>query len=88
MTELVTGSEQCGQYSRKTDTREPHTDQEYVAESVLGEEGEPAADAAHMAWLLDPENIFFAWSDQMVRGVARGSKYYPRGVTSWLWLNQ
>ena len=61
---------------------------QYVAESVLDEAEEPAADAAHMEWLLDPENIFFAWSDQMVRGVARGSKYYPRGVTSWLWLKK
>ena len=59
---------------------------QYVAENVFGESTEPAADAAHMSWLLDPENIFFAWSDQMVNGVARGSKYYPRGVTSWLWL--
>jgi hypothetical protein len=21
----------------------------------------------------------------MVNGIARGSKYYPRGVTAWLW---
>ena len=31
-------------------------------------------------------NAYFAWSDQMLAGVAVGSKYYPRGVTSALWL--
>ena len=46
------------------------------------------ADAAHQSWLLKPENLFFAWSDQMKSGVARGSKYYPRGVTSILWLEE
>jgi len=59
---------------------------QHVAEQVFGEAPDTRADAAHMAWLLRPENIFFAWSDQMVNGIARGSKYYPRGVTSWLWL--
>jgi len=59
---------------------------QYVAENVLGDAPDAKADAAHVSWLLDPDNIFFAWSDQMVNGVARGSKYYPRGVTSWLWL--
>lgn len=44
------------------------------------------ADEAHYRWLLKDENLFFAWSDQMVSGVAKGSKYYPRGVTSVLWL--
>ena len=43
------------------------------------------ADAAHHAWLLNPENVYWAWSDQMTSGKARGSKYYPRGVTSILW---
>jgi hypothetical protein len=44
------------------------------------------ADSAHASWLLNPENGYFAWSDQMIKGRASGSKYYPRGVTSWLWL--
>ena len=43
------------------------------------------ADAAHAAWLLRPENAYWAWSDQMVAGSARGSKYYPRGETAILW---
>ena len=46
------------------------------------------ADIAHQSWLLKQENIFFAWSDQMKSGVAHGSKYYPRGVTSILWLEE
>ncbi|GAB4175804.1 MAG: hypothetical protein Fur0032_15650 [Terrimicrobiaceae bacterium] len=59
---------------------------QFVARELFGLPSDPAADAAHRAWLLDPENAYFAWSDQMVSGKARGSKYYPRGVTSWLWL--
>ena len=47
-----------------------------------------AADEAHRAWLLKSENLYFAWSDQMSSGVAMGSKYYPRGVTSVLWLHE
>jgi hypothetical protein len=46
------------------------------------------ADQAHHNWLLKKENLFFAWSDQMKSGVAIGSKYYPRGVTSVLWLDE
>jgi hypothetical protein len=61
---------------------------QHVAESVLGFPASSAADAAHRGWLEAPENAYFAWSDQMVNGVARGSKYYPRGVTAWLWLEE
>jgi hypothetical protein len=61
---------------------------QYVAREVLGFRTDPKADAAHRRWLLDPENVYFAWSDQMVAGKARGSKYYPRGVTAWLWLSE
>jgi len=61
---------------------------QYVAENILGIPGEPGADAAHKRWLLHPENTYFAWSDQMVAGIAKGSKYYPRGVTAWLWLTR
>ncbi len=62
---------------------------QFVAREILGEgddASEAEADAAHRQWLLHPENIYFAWSDQMVSGIARGSKYYPRGVTAILWL--
>jgi hypothetical protein len=61
---------------------------QHVARQVFGLAEEPSADEAHRSWLLDPENAYFAWSDQMVSGKARGSKYYPRGVTSWLWLSE
>lgn len=61
---------------------------QYVAEAVLGFSADPRADTAHKNWLLRKENSYFAWSDQMVDGVAKGSKYYPRGVTAWLWLRR
>ncbi|NJK91462.1 MAG: beta-xylosidase, partial [Blastochloris sp.] len=46
------------------------------------------ADRAHVAWLLHPQESYWAWSDQMISGVASGSKYYPRGVTAILWLQE
>ncbi len=62
---------------------------QFISRHIFGH-AQPAlhakADLAHMSWLLDPENIYYAWSDQMVNGIARGSKYYPRGVTSILWM--
>ncbi len=62
---------------------------QFVARRILGVKT-PAtredADRAHVAWLHKAENLRFAWSDQMRSGVAHGSKYYPRGVTSILWL--
>lgn len=57
-----------------------------VAERILGHEPDTQADRAHVRWLLDEENAYFAWSDQMLEGKAVGSRYYPRGVTSILWL--
>ncbi|HEX4086016.1 MAG TPA: glycoside hydrolase family 52 protein [Chthoniobacteraceae bacterium] len=62
---------------------------QFVAEHVLGMEMDmESADEAHASWLLDERNLYWAWSDQMVAGEARGSRYYPRGVTSILWLKQ
>ncbi len=64
---------------------------QFVARKILGlawDEKGRAADAAHVAWLLHPEESYWAWSDQMVAGEARGSKYYPRGVTAILWLEE
>ncbi|OVE77340.1 beta-xylosidase, partial [bacterium F16] len=64
---------------------------QYVARQILGLRTDATgktADAAHKRWLLKDENLEFAWSDQMKSGVARGSKYYPRGVTSILWCNE
>lgn len=59
---------------------------QYVAESVLNYEPDGEADRAHVGWLLDEENVYYAWSDQMLAGKAVGSRYYPRGVTAILWL--
>jgi len=58
---------------------------QYVAEAILGHAPDTAADQAHANWLLDDENVYYAWSDQMLDGKAVGSRYYPRGVTSILW---
>lgn len=44
------------------------------------------ADAAHMAWLLDEENACHSWSDQFMNGSVYAGRYYPRGVTSILWM--
>lgn len=61
---------------------------QYVAREVFGLAEDLPADEAHRRWLLAHTNAYFAWSDQMVAGIAKGSKYYPRGVTSWLWLQE
>ncbi|HWP40284.1 MAG TPA: hypothetical protein VNL70_05115, partial [Tepidisphaeraceae bacterium] len=45
------------------------------------------ADAAHVRWQTEGESAYWACSDQMVNGVARGSRYYPRIITTALWLN-
>lgn len=62
---------------------------QFIARELLGVEWNEtgkAADAAHVNWLLHPEESYWCWSDQILSGVAVGSKYYPRGVTSILWL--
>lgn len=64
---------------------------QYIARNVLklyDPDGEALADSAHVDWLLHPVESYWAWSDQMVSGEAKGSKYYPRGVTAILWLNE
>jgi hypothetical protein len=64
---------------------------QHVAREVLGIDGDSVtaeADAAHVKWLLDPELCYHAWSDQMIAGRAMASRYYPRGVTAILWLDE
>lgn len=64
---------------------------QFVAREILGlpwDKKGVAADEAHVNWLVDPQNGYWCWSDQMVSGIAKGSKYYPRGVTSILWLKE
>lgn len=63
----------------------------------LGENGQPRkyrgdasgwekADAAHLRWLTEGESAFWAASDQIINGTAKGSRYYPRLITTALWL--
>lgn len=61
---------------------------QFVAERILGQAVDAEADEAHLAWLMETENAYFAWSDQMVEGKAAGSRYYPRGVTAILWTSE
>ncbi|WP_175615048.1 glycoside hydrolase family 52 protein [Piscibacillus halophilus] len=64
---------------------------QYIARQILGfpwgEEGQ-AADRAHVQWLTHPELSIWSWSDQIINGEISASKYYPRGVTSILWLDE
>jgi hypothetical protein len=46
------------------------------------------ADAAHVAWLTTGPGAYWCACDQIVSGVARGSKYYPRLITTALWLRE
>ncbi|MEN9307644.1 MAG: hypothetical protein RL173_1576 [Fibrobacterota bacterium] len=56
-----------------------------VAERVYGRMPDSVADRAHAGW-LSPGSSRWGWSDQIVGGQAIGSKFYPRGVTSILFL--
>jgi hypothetical protein len=46
------------------------------------------ADAAPEAWLNDGELATWAWSDEILAGAIHGWRYYPRGVTAVLWLEE
>lgn len=59
---------------------------QFVAEEVLGLPASAESHRAHRSWLLHAKQSYWSWSDQIVAGFPQGSKYYPRGVTSWLWL--
>jgi len=61
---------------------------QYVARAILGLAPDPAADRVHAGWLTHPAYARWAWSDQIVSGRITASKYYPRGVTSVLWLDE
>ena len=49
-----------------------------------------AADRTHADWQRLPGCGAFAMCDQILSdtGIVCGSRYYPRGVTSWLWLQE
>ncbi|AKS39172.1 beta-xylosidase [Anoxybacillus gonensis] len=64
---------------------------QFIARHILGwewDEQGKRADAAHVAWLTHPTLSIWSWSDQIIAGEISGSKYYPRGVTSILWLEE
>ncbi len=66
---------------------------QFVCTKVLKLDTDPAikqtladSDAAHVKWMTAGESAYWACSDQFVSGVAKGSKYYPRIVTTVLWM--
>ncbi|WP_338786869.1 glycoside hydrolase family 52 protein [Metabacillus sp. FJAT-53654] len=64
---------------------------QFIARKLLGwtwDEKGAKADAAHVEWLTHPTLSVWSWSDQIISGEIAGSKYYPRGVTSILWLEE
>ncbi|MGN7760275.1 glycoside hydrolase family 52 protein [Paenibacillus sp. 22594] len=64
---------------------------QFIARQILGlewTEGGREADHAHVEWLTHPELSIWSWSDQIISGRITGSKYYPRGVTAILWLDE
>ncbi|OIJ13877.1 beta-xylosidase [Anaerobacillus arseniciselenatis] len=64
---------------------------QFIAREILGltwDEKGKQADAAHVEWLTHPTLSVWSWSDQIISGEISGSKYYPRGVTSILWLQE
>ena len=51
-----------------------------------GRKKERIADQAHVKWLTHKEHSYWSWSDQKTAGEIKASRFYPRGVTSILWL--
>jgi xylan 1,4-beta-xylosidase len=65
---------------------------QHIARKVLHVDEDPPmahlmarADAAHVAWQTDGSG-YWACSDQFVSGKAMGSRYYPRIITTALWM--
>ncbi len=58
---------------------------QHVVRVVFGID-QPMADEAHEAWQKEGCG-YWAFCDQILDGKPVGSKYYPRGVTSILWLD-
>jgi xylan 1,4-beta-xylosidase len=62
---------------------------QYVVREILGITygGEDRADAAHVQWQVEGSK-FYACSDQFTAGKPIGSLYYPRILTSLLWMSE
>lgn len=65
----------------------------HVTRKVFGLDKDPAvvevfkkADAAHVKWQVEGSS-YWACSDQIVSGEGKASRYYPRIITSALWLD-
>ena len=58
---------------------------QHVAERVFDFPAESGSHAVHASW-QQLGCADWAMTDQCFAGVGKGSKYYPRGVTSFLWL--
>ena len=56
--------------------------------SAAGASGWEMADAAHVKWLTTGAGAYWCACDQIVNGEAKGSKYYPRLITTALWLRE
>ncbi len=53
-----------------------------------GASGWERADAAHVRWLTTGPGAYWCACYQIVKGEAKGSKYYPRLITAALWLGE
>lgn len=62
---------------------------QFVIREILGieYENQASADDAHVMWEIDGSK-FYACSDQFASGKPIGSLYYPRIVTSLLWMEE
>jgi hypothetical protein len=58
---------------------------QHVAERVFGLQPDSGSHAVHASW-QQLGCADWAMTDQCFAGIGKGSKYYPRGVTAWLWL--
>ncbi len=65
-----------------------HLDENGAEQPSPGPGGWTSADSAHTAWQTEGASAYWACSDQIVSGVAQGSKYYPRIVTTVLWMDE
>ncbi len=64
---------------------------EFVGRQVLGQNiraSTNAADAESVVWLTQTTAARLAFSDQVIAQVPSASEYYPRGVTSIVWLQE
>ncbi len=74
---------------------------QHIYRRILGlpwDVAQEKADATHVSWLTgstpSPAGFgsygadYWAWSDQFISGEVSGSRYYPRGVTGILWLEE